>query len=129
MHYLLLSHWPTALPGPNGTPLKIQPLTKPKQKLTAAKKVTHKIASAWRKESQAALNTTIAKYLQQRAEKFKEMAAEHNVKVSKIAAMVEASTHYKKECQVTLQNAIVHFMSEKIIRSKFASCSSKVFNY
>jgi hypothetical protein len=28
--------------------------------------------------------------------------------------MVEASTHYKKEQPVTLQNAIVHHMSEKI---------------
>jgi len=49
-----------------------------------------------RKESQAALNAAIAEHLQQRAKKFEEIAAEHNVKVSKILAMVKASTHYKK---------------------------------
>ena len=102
---------------------KVQPVTEPKRKLTAAEKATRKIASAQRKESQAALNAAIAEYLQHRAEKFEEIAAEHNVKVSKIAVMVEASTHYKKERRVTLQNAIVHFMSEKINGSKFASCS------
>jgi hypothetical protein len=107
---------------------KIQPFTEPKRKLTAAEKATHKIASVQRKESQAALNAAIAEYLQHRAEKFKEMAAEHGIKVSKIVAMVEASTHYKKEYRVTLQNAIVHFMSQKINGSKFASCSSKIFN-
>ena len=106
---------------------KVQPLTDPKRKLTIAEKATRKVASVQRKESQAALNTTIAKYLQHRAEKFEEIAAEHNVKVSKIVAMVEASTHYKKEHQVTLQNAIAHFMSEKINRSKFTSCSSHNF--
>ena len=50
--------------------VKVQPLTDPKRKLTVAEKATRKVASAQRKESQAALNATIAKYLQHRAEKF-----------------------------------------------------------
>ena len=108
---------------------KVQPLTEPRRKLTVAEKATRKIASAQRKESQAALNAAIAEYLQQRAEKFEEIAAEHNVKVSKIVAMVEASTHYKKGRRVTLQNAVVHFMSEKINGSKPVSCASKILNY
>jgi hypothetical protein len=102
--------------------VKVQPLTEPKRKLTAAEKATRKISSAQKKQSQAALNAAIADYLQHRAEKFEEMAAEHNVKVCKITSMVEASTHYKKERAVTLQNAIIHFMSNKINGSKFTSC-------
>jgi hypothetical protein len=93
---------------------KVQPLTEPKRKLTAAEKATRKIASAQKKQSQAALNAAIAEYLQLRAERFEEIAVAHNVKVSKVESMVEASTHYKKERAVTLQNAIVHHMSEKI---------------
>ena len=108
---------------------KVQPLTEPRQKLTVAEKATCKIASSQRKESQAALNVTIAEYLQQWTEKFEEISAKHNVKVSKIVAMAEASTHYKKEHQITLQNVIVHFMSKKINRSKFIFCTSKIFNY
>ena len=81
---------------------KVQPLTQPKPKLTAAQKATHRIASMQKKQSQAALNAAISEYLQHRAEKFEEMAAEHHVKVSKITSMVEAYTHYKKECTVTL---------------------------
>jgi hypothetical protein len=61
----------------------------------------------------------IAEYLQQRAEKFEEIVVEHNVKVSKVVSMVEASTHYKKERAITLQNAIVHHMSEKINGCEF----------
>ena len=98
---------------------KIQPLTEPKRKLTLAEKATRKIAYAQKKQSQAALNAAITEYLQHRAEKFEEMAAEHNVKVSKIVSMIEASTHYKKEHVVTLSNAMIHFMSEKINGSAF----------
>jgi hypothetical protein len=47
---------------------KVQPLTEPKRKLTPAEKATRKIASAQKKQSQAALNAAIAEYLQQRAE-------------------------------------------------------------
>jgi hypothetical protein len=85
-----------------------------------AEKATRKIASAQKKQSQAALNAAIAEYLQQRAERFEEIAATHNVKVSKVMSMVEASTHYKKERAVTLQNAIVHHMSEKINGCEFS---------
>ena len=102
---------------------KVQTLAEPKRKLTAAEKATRKIASELKKQSQAALNAAVAEYLQHRAEKFEEIAAEHNVKVSKIASMVEASTHYKKQRAVTLQNAIIHFMSEKINGGEFAYCS------
>ena len=99
---------------------KVQPLTEPRRKLTPAEKATRKIASAQKKQSQAALNAAIAEYLQQRAERFEEIAVAHNVKVSKVASMVEASTHYKKERAVTLQNAIVHHMSEKINGCEFS---------
>jgi hypothetical protein len=75
---------------------KVQPLTEPKRKLTAAEKATCKIASAQKKQSQAALNAAIAEYLQLRAERFEEIAVAHNMKVSKVESMVEASTHYKK---------------------------------
>ena len=98
---------------------KVQPLTEPRQKLTAAEKATRKIASTQKKQSQAALNAEIAEYLQQRAERFEEIAVAHSIKVSKVTSMVEASTHYKKECAVTLQNAIVHYMSEKINGCEF----------
>ena len=98
----------------------VQPLTEPKRKLTHAEKATRKIASAQKKQSQAALNAAIAEYLQQRAEKFEEIATAHNVKVSKVVSMVEASTHYKKERAVALQNAIAHHMSEKINGCEFS---------
>jgi len=106
---------------------KVQPLSQPKRKLTEAEKATRKLASTQKKQSRAALNEAIAEYLQQRSEKYEELAAEHNVKVSKIMSMVDATTHYKKERAVTRQNAIVHFMSEKINGSEFTTAYSSIY--
>lgn len=89
---------------------KVLPVNVPKRKLTDIEKKSRKVSAEQKKESHA----TIREYLLERAERYAELAEAHTVKVSKIEELINSSTHYKKPRAPTLQNAILHYMCEKV---------------
>lgn len=86
----------------------------PSRKLSEAEKAQRKVAAAERLARNKLLRDDINAYMEERAEKYAELANHHNVKVQKIEELVNAGTHYKKQRAPSLYNAYVHYLSATV---------------
>jgi predicted amidophosphoribosyltransferase len=92
----------------------IQPSREPARKLTDAEKASRQLAAGLKKQNQMQLNEAVGAYILKRSTKLQELADMHNVKITKIKEMVNASMHYKKARTPSLANAIIHHLAKTV---------------
>ncbi|KAG2058445.1 hypothetical protein BDR06DRAFT_1004159 [Suillus hirtellus] len=82
--------------------------------LTEAQKASHALKTAQNKEWSKALQEAITQFVQEQGKRLYDLALAHHISNDHIKNLISLETHYKKACELQLQNALIHAKSKEV---------------